>query len=82
MKLRYFASVRECIGKSEEALEFGNEVKTVADLIEKLKTLGDEYKQAFEFSSLRIAVDQNHVKLDALITGAYEIAFFPPMTGG
>ena len=31
---------------------------------------------------LRAAIDQLHVKPDAAIAGAREIAFFPPMTGG
>ena len=28
------------------------------------------------------AIDHAHVKPDAVIAGAREIAFFPPMTGG
>jgi sulfur-carrier protein len=31
---------------------------------------------------IRAAIDQAHVKADATIAGAREIAFFPPMTGG
>ena len=30
----------------------------------------------------RAAIDHAHVKPDAAIAGAREIAFFPPMTGG
>ena len=31
---------------------------------------------------IRAALDRKHVKHDAAIAGAREIAFFPPMTGG
>jgi sulfur-carrier protein len=48
-----------------------------------LKGRGDEYAHAFEHpKSVRAAIDKSHVKPDAAIAGAREIAFFPPMTGG
>jgi molybdopterin synthase sulfur carrier subunit len=31
---------------------------------------------------IRAAIDHRHVRADAAIKGASEIAFFPPMTGG
>jgi molybdopterin synthase sulfur carrier subunit len=31
---------------------------------------------------IRAAIDRTHVRADRAITGAREIAFFPPMTGG
>jgi molybdopterin synthase sulfur carrier subunit len=31
---------------------------------------------------IRAAIDRNHVRADARIDRAAEIAFFPPMTGG
>ena len=31
---------------------------------------------------IRAAIDQSHVRHDARIAGAREIAFFPPVTGG
>jgi molybdopterin synthase sulfur carrier subunit len=31
---------------------------------------------------IRAAIDHAHVQPDAAISGAREIAFFPPMTGG
>jgi sulfur-carrier protein len=82
MKLRYFASIRECIGVGEESIELPAHITTIADLIGWLSKRGDEYERAFSSHSVRVAIDQNHVKLDAMIAGAQEIAFFPPMTGG
>jgi len=31
---------------------------------------------------IRAAIDRVHVKADARLAGAGEVAFFPPMTGG
>ena len=82
-RLVYFAWVRERIGKGEEDIELPATVKTGADLLVHLKTLGDEYAHALEHEKvIRIAINQEHVEHDELITGAREIALFPPMTGG
>jgi sulfur-carrier protein len=83
MKALYFAWVRERIGKAEEELTLPSEVATIGDMIAWLKTRGEEYAHAFENGrSIRAAIDRTHVKHDAPISGAREIASFPPMTGG
>ena len=83
MKLKYFAWVRERVGKAEETVEPPAEVRTVADLIGWLIARDDTYAYAFEKPTvIRAAIDHAHVKQDAAIVGAREIAFFPPMTGG
>jgi molybdopterin synthase sulfur carrier subunit len=83
MKLLYFAWVRERIGRAEETIEPPATVRTVGDLIGWLTARGDEYAHAFETPKvIRAAIDHTHVRPDAAIAGAREIAFFPPMTGG
>jgi molybdopterin synthase sulfur carrier subunit len=83
MKLLYFAWVRERVGKPEEEIDPPPTVRTVSDLVTWLKHRGEEYAYAFENANVvRAAIDRNHVKPDAQIAGAREIAFFPPMTGG
>jgi molybdopterin synthase sulfur carrier subunit len=83
MKLKYFAWVRERIGKPEETLEPPANIKTVEQLIAWLAARGETYAHAFETPRvIRAAIDHAHVKQDAAIAGAREIAFFPPMTGG
>ncbi len=83
LKLVYFAWVRERIGKPEEHVELPPSVVTIGDLIAWLTMRGEEYAYAFENAPLiRAAIDKAHVKHDAPIAGAREIAFFPPMTGG
>jgi molybdopterin synthase sulfur carrier subunit len=83
VKVLYFAWVRERIGKTEEVLEPPANVRTVGDLAAWLATRGEEYAHAFENPKVvRAAIDRAHVRPDAAIAGAQEIAFFPPMTGG
>jgi molybdopterin synthase sulfur carrier subunit len=83
MKVKYFAWVRERIGKAEETIEPPADVRTVGELITWLTAQGEGYAYAFEKPKvIRTAIDQTHVQPDAAIAGAREIAFFPPMTGG
>jgi sulfur-carrier protein len=83
MKIRYFAWVRERIGKPEEDVTVPAEVGNVAELIKWLSARGEEYAYAFENPGMiRAAIDRVHVKPQTTLTGASEIAFFPPMTGG
>lgn len=83
MKLVYFAWVRERIGRAEEEVSLPPDVRTVADLANWLRARGEEYAYAFENPAVvRAAIDRRHVRPDAAIAGAREIAFFPPMTGG
>ena len=83
MKLVYFAWVRERIGKAEEEIAPPASVATVTELVAWLAKRGEEYAHAFENPKvIRAAIDRRHVRPDAAIAGAREIAFFPPMTGG
>jgi sulfur-carrier protein len=83
LKLLYFAWVRERVGKPEEEIDPPANVRTVGELVAWLSGRGEEYAYAFENAKvIRTAIDHTHVKPDAAIAGAREIAFFPPMTGG
>lgn len=81
--LRYFAWIRERIGKSDETLDVPAEIASVTDLIGWLKGRGPEYAAAFERAQvIRAAIDHTHVQHGARLAGAREVAFFPPVTGG
>ncbi len=83
LKILYFAWVRERLGKTQEEIEPPAEIATVGELMNWLAKRGDEYAHAFENPKvIRAAIDRSHVRPDATIAGAKEIAFFPPMTGG
>jgi len=77
----YFAWVRERIGEPSETVE--TEATDVAGLVAELAAREERYALAFsDLSALRVAVDQELTGFDAPLTGAREVAFFPPMTGG
>ena len=83
MRIRYFAWVRERVGKAEEEIEPPADIATVSDLVSWLSSRSEQYAYAFENPKVvRAAIDRAHVRPDAAIAGANEIAFFPPMTGG
>jgi sulfur-carrier protein len=83
VKLIYFAWVRERVGKTEEQIDPPAGVATVGELMAWLAQRGEEYAHAFDNPKvIRAAIDRSHVRADAKIEGAAEIAFFPPMTGG
>jgi molybdopterin synthase sulfur carrier subunit len=83
MKILYFAWIRERVGKAEEMVDPPASVQTVADLVQWLKGRGEEYAYAFESHKVvRAALDRVHVRPEAKLSGAREIALFPPMTGG
>jgi molybdopterin synthase sulfur carrier subunit len=83
VKVRYFAWVRERVGLAEEDLDPPASIATIADLVAWLTKRGEGYAYAFENPKvIRAAIDKSHVRANAPIRGAHEIAFFPPMTGG
>ena len=83
MKLLYFAWVRQRTGVSEEDVELPDTVATVHDLIDWLRSRDEGYESAFaDLKVIRAAIDQEHADLNTPVTGAREIAFFPPVTGG
>jgi molybdopterin synthase sulfur carrier subunit len=83
VKIRYFAWVRERLGKTDEDIELPASIATVGDLVAWLAQRGEEYAHAFENPKIiRAAIDRSHVRPEAAIASAKEIAFFPPMTGG
>ncbi|MBW7837569.1 MAG: molybdopterin converting factor subunit 1 [Sphingomonadales bacterium] len=79
----YFAWVREKVGKSEEELELPSNVHTVADLLHHLRGQSSSHADALgDEKRLRVAVNQEHVDMNAPVGGDDEIAIFPPVTGG
>jgi molybdopterin synthase sulfur carrier subunit len=81
MDVLYFAWVRERIGLPKERVE--TDAATVKELVAELSAREERYAAAFsDLSALRVAVDQTLTDFDAPLTGAREVAFFPPMTGG
>jgi len=83
VRIRYFAWVRERVGRAEEEIELPAEVTTAGQLVRWLKTRGEEYDHALERPEvIRVALDQVQAGPEAPLAGVREAALFPPMTGG
>ena len=83
MKILYFALIREAVGRAEEEAMPPADVATVKQLIDWLKNRGPEFGRAFaDLRAVRVAVNQEHVKLEHPLRAGDEVAFFPPVTGG
>ncbi len=83
MKLVYFAAVREAIGIDGEERVLPPHVTSIAQCLDWLSEQGAQYGAAFaNRERLRFALDQNMAKPDTVLTGASELAIFPPVTGG
>ena len=85
MKVRvlYFASVREKLGRDAEELELPADVSTIAGLRTHLRARGGAWAEALADNRLlRTAVNQDMAQPAAAIKPGDEVAFFPPVTGG
>ena len=75
IKVRYFASLGEHVGRTESDLEFAQDL-TVRD-IWQLDTSGKPIPE-----NLLAAVNMEYAGLDVQVQDGDEVAFFPPVTGG
>jgi molybdopterin converting factor subunit 1 len=83
VRLLYFAWVRERAGVATEEVTPPVHVTDVTGLIAWLRQRGGGPAQALtEMALIRVAVNQEHVRLDHPVGPDDEIAFFPPVTGG
>jgi molybdopterin synthase sulfur carrier subunit len=83
MKILYFARLRQIIGRGQDDIDVPADVKTVSALVDYLKGRDEGIAAAFaDLRTLKVAINQSHSSLDASLTGATEVAFFPPVTGG
>ncbi len=73
--VKYFASLRETIGRSDDEVSFTN-----------ISTVEDVWQQATQNlqrpDHLLVAVNQEYAHFDKKVSDEDEVAFFPPVTGG
>ena len=83
IRVRYFAAVKERVGRDVEEIDVPADVSTVGGLRAWLRERGGAYEGAFSETRLvRSALNQDMVKSTAQIKPGDEVAFFPPVTGG
>ncbi|WP_424195715.1 molybdopterin converting factor subunit 1 [Ampullimonas aquatilis] len=83
IRIRYFASLREKLGVSEEQVDLPHEVKTLGNLQTWLCARGGVWAEALAPGrAVRIAQNQTVCTSSELLKVDSEVAFFPPVTGG
>lgn len=83
VQLRFFASVREALGTSQETVALPADVQTVGEVRAWLRTRGGAWAEVLaDGRALRMACNQQMTDAGTRITEGCEVAFFPPVTGG
>jgi molybdopterin synthase sulfur carrier subunit len=83
LDLRFFASLREALGVSEEVITVPVTVKTISDLRLLLIERGNPWAEVLaEGKVLRCALNHHMVEASTPLQDGAEVAFFPPVTGG
>ncbi len=72
--IRYFASLRERLGRSEDQVEAAG-LNCVADVWSRVSA------GSLPANTL-VAINQEYASLESPVRAGDEIAFFPPVTGG
>jgi sulfur-carrier protein len=75
VKVRYFASLRDRMGRSEDKVSFDRDAVTVADVWSQIS--GQPIPD-----SILVAVNMEYTNSDHKVKSGDEVAFFPPVTGG
>lgn len=75
IKILYFASLREQIGRNSDVVEANRKI-SVSEVWQHATGLNEIP------GNLLIAVNQEYTSTEALVKDGDEVAFFPPVTGG
>ena len=83
MRILWFAWFRARVGAAEETVDLPPDIHDVQGLIAWLRTRSPGHAAALrEIAVVRVAVNQEYVKLDHPVKATDEVALFPPVTGG
>ena len=83
IELRFFASVREQLGCSQESISLPEHIRTLGDVRAFLSERGSLWAETLaEGKALRMAYNQAMSDASTPIEDGGEVAFFPPVTGG
>ena len=73
--VKFFASLREQVGKTEEQIQFSDSL--TANKVWNQVCAGKPFPE-----HILVAINQEYASLDTLVNEGDEVAFFPPVTGG
>lgn len=83
VRVLYFASLRDAVGRSSEIVELPGSAATLKAVRDALTAKGDPWAKAFSnLKRIRGAVNQTMAEDGDPVADGDEVAFFPPVTGG
>ena len=83
IQCRFFASLREAVGTSQESIILPAGVQTVGQVLDLLRQRGGVWTDALaQGRAVRMACNQVMADPHTPVTEGCELAFFPPVTGG
>jgi molybdopterin synthase sulfur carrier subunit len=83
IQLKFFASLRESVGTSQENLILTSDIQTAGQVRELLQQRGGVWAEALAHGrAVRMACNQTMAEESTLLSEGCELAFFPPVTGG
>jgi len=81
LKIRYFAALKDKMGKAEDEIEAGTETETGETLIAWLKAR-DEAAEVLAHPSVRLIINDEITTRSTPLKDGDTIAFCPPFSGG
>ena len=83
IRVLYFASLRERLGKGVDEIPLAAPETTVADIAAALRRRGAPWTETLsDDGSVMVAVNQEMATAQSPVRDGDEVAFFPPVTGG
>lgn len=83
MRIRYFAWIRARLGVDEETVDPPKTVRTVADLVDWLRSRNPEFAEVLKDDRVvKVAINQEFARAQDPVAPGDEVALFPPVTGG
>lgn len=82
IKILYFGRPSESLKVSDETVELPSGISTLGELLDWLRSRGDDWAQELTEARIKCAVNQEFSVWDAPIKDHDEIALFSPISGG
>lgn len=83
MKLKYYAWLRDSLGRESEEIVLPPEIRTVGMLLDWLPSQGERYKRAFEYIDVvLVSVNSRYADRNHPVRDEDEVILTPPIAGG
>jgi molybdopterin synthase sulfur carrier subunit len=83
MKLRYYAWLRDRVGRDSEDINLPSGIRNVGMLLDWLPTRDDRFRDAFEYGEfVLVSVNSSYAHRDHPLHDEDEVALVPPIAGG